>query len=154
MEGMTSNIVKISNEIVQKIYKRRYLKNMEIEKENHRKVNNILYKITDKVRTPILYDSKDKYLMEKINTEIPLNNYEKVKTLKDYKKIIKSLIDITNILAEKHKIHLYDVEAYLQSDNTIILLDFGRVEEKEGKFDWNYGIGLIPPEIIEKLIET
>lgn len=149
MEGLTANILNYNKDIIEKKYKHK--KFNPNEKKIHLIIENLCKKLKQNIYVPKLYYHKDKYLMQKINTSIPLNNKILLDTIINNKEIINNLISFVNLLSIKYNIHMIDVEAYWY-DNKIYILDFGRVKKQVGKYDWNNGIGLLPPEILKDLI--
>jgi len=111
-------------------YKRTHSAAIEREKSYHTRIYTLLQTLGPLlIRVPKRKEGEE-YCMEKINISSPLWEEATWSTLSAGKQatIIEQLGTVRRALAEE-SIYLKDVEAYLQPDGTICLVDFGQVNE-------------------------
>jgi hypothetical protein len=132
-EGGTSKIhVDRRAGTAQKILKRKGKgtqrdRDLSVEREVHREIQRLLEEETSfRVRTPRLLEAGDKYLMEFVDTSKPLWDEDAWALLSDSDEVRDRLMGAIRYLGSKG-ILLRDVEAYLQTDRSVVILDFGQV---------------------------
>lgn len=152
LEGGTSKIhVDRRAGTAQKILKRKGSqrdRDLSVEREFHREIQGLLDKETSfRVRTPKLLEFGDKYLMELVDTTNPLWNEDAWVLLSDADEVRDRMMGAVRYLGAKG-ILLRDVEAYLQTDRSIVILDFGQVS----RGSWTGSLSsasLLPPCVTE-----
>ena len=151
-EGGTSKIhVDRKAGTAQKILKRKGTqrdRDLSVEREFHREIQELLEKDTSfRVRTPRLIEAGDKYVMEFVDTSKPLWDEDAWALLSDSDEVRDRLMGAIRYLGAKG-ILLRDVEAYLQTDRSIVILDFGQVS----RGSWTGSLSsasLLPPCVTE-----
>jgi hypothetical protein len=129
-EGATSVIVPSCYPgYVEKRYKHGLARARGEERATHERISGILERARSPLRTPRLFPSHGpSYIMEQVNTDRPLWHEEVWYSLP--KELQESLLAILRSAFEAlwlERYHMCDVEVYLQPDNTLVMLDFGRV---------------------------
>ena len=152
LEGGTSKIhVDRRAGTAQKILKRKGPqrdRDLSVEREVHREIQRLLDEMTlFRVRTPRLLEAGDKYLMEFVDTSKPLWDEDAWALLSDSEEVRDRVMGAIRYLGDKG-ILLRDVEAYLQTDRSVVLLDFGQVS----RGSWTGSLSsacLLPPCVTE-----
>ena len=154
LEGGTSKIhVDRRAGTAQKILKRKGTqrdRDLSVEREFHREIQRLLEEETSfRVRTPKLLGAEagDKYLMELVDTSKPLWDEDAWVLLSDADEVRDRMMGAVRYLGAKG-ILLRDVEAYLQADRSIVILDFGQVS----RGGWTGSLtsaSLLPPCVTE-----
>ena len=152
LEGGTSKIhVDRRAGTAQKILKRKGTqrdRDISVEREVHRDIQRLLEEETSfRVRTPRLIEAGDKYLMEFVDTSNPLWDEDAWGRLADAEEVRDRVMGAIRYLGAKGLL-LRDVEAYLQTDRSVVILDFGQVSRGV----WTGSLSsacLLPPSVTE-----
>jgi len=156
-EGGTAKIyvnTKIPGYICKVLKRRGAQKNvsLEREKEYHQKIYDILAhkNIKDLAISVPKIKATPEYWMERIDTTYPLADEDiwHALPLQTQEKYINNINIFLTLLA-KESIYLKDVEAYIQADGSISVIDFGQVNNKPTK-ELN-SAGFVPPSVVNRI---
>ena len=152
LEGGTSKVhVDHKTGTVEKRLKRKgtqRLANLDTEQAFHQEIQTLVLEVpTLMIRVPRLLETGSKYVMELVDTTRPLWEEDVWGKIADPDTVRDRVLAFLKHVGERG-IVLQDVEAYLQTDGSIILLDFGQVHRGSSSGTLSSAT-LLPPSVTE-----
>lgn len=124
------------------------LANLDTEQAFHQEIQTLVLEVPALlIRVPRLIEAGPKYVMELVDTTRPLWEEEVWAKIADSDAVRDRLLAFMKHVGERG-IVLQDVEAYLQADGTIVLLDFGQVHRGSSSGTLS-SASLLPPSVTE-----
>lgn len=142
---------------VEKRYKRSVSQRkaaMELEKDIHTEVWKLL--VGSRLRVPAILPACPEYVMERVDVSKPLWEPDVWDKLSPQTQTfhIETLAHSLNVLAS-YSYHMRDVEVYLQSDGSLMMLDFSQAYKMIGHSERTLETAaMVPPSVVKRLEET
>ena len=127
---------------------------MELEKSMHSEIAKVL--AGSRLRVPAVLQGVSHYVMERVDVSKPLWEPEVWDKLSPETQTshIEGLAHALNVLAT-YGYHMRDVEVYVQSDGSLLMLDFGQAYKMVGHVERRLETAaMLPPSAVRRLEET